>query len=219
MYRLQMLCMHQKPSKFITVHFQTKQNSQSYIIDAALHGTVHGFCMICIVVLWSRRMEFFIAFFMIRFLKQNVGSDSCILQFTVVLHRGGCNIHIDTTDSPIFMFDAVNGFDTFQNIFNRIIHRILTSFNSKTFMSHVLESCHFLYNFFLGQFPSGNMLIFHMVRAVHTTIDTIVGQIKRCKKYDSISIEIFLNLLCQRINLRNLLRHFTCQKYRCFPVV
>ena len=64
-----------------------------------LHGSVHRFGMIGIIVLRPRRMELLITLLVIRFLEQNVGPDSGVLEFSVVL-GGGCGyIDVDPCGS------------------------------------------------------------------------------------------------------------------------
>lgn len=51
------------------------------------------------------------------------------------------------------------------------------------------------------------MLIFLMIRTVHTAVYAIVGKIQRGKQNDSVSVEFFLDLRCQIIHILNLLRN------------
>src|SRR5699024_10129542 len=104
-YRLQMLCMHQQAGKLIAVHFKTKENTAAHSVNSAFHGTVHSLCMIIIVMFWSCGMEFQITFLMVGLLKQNVGSDSCFFQLSVVFHSSSGNIYVYPADSAVFMFD------------------------------------------------------------------------------------------------------------------
>ena len=50
------------------------------------------------------------------------------------------------------MFDTIDRFDTFQNIFNRVIERIFTASIASRLMSHILQCGNFFYNFFLSKF-------------------------------------------------------------------
>jgi len=43
------------------------------------------------------------------------------------------------------------------------------------------RTVHFFYNLFLGQFFPGDMCILFMIRTVYTTVDTVIGQVQRCK--------------------------------------
>ena len=169
-----MLCMHDDTGKIITVIVQSKQNTQSYIIDTAFHSPVHGLCMIGIIMLWSRRMKFFIGIFTVSLLKQNISSYSCLFQFRIIFYRGSCYIHIHTADGAIFMFNIVNRVDTFQNILQRIIYRIFPCFNCQAFVAHILQCHHFLPYFFLGKFFSADVFVFQMIRTVFAAIDTVV---------------------------------------------
>ena len=124
----QMLCMHKKPRKFIAVHLQPEQYPKTYIVDTAFHSSVHGLCVIIVIALGACGMKLFVALFVVGFLEENVGANAGIFQFSVILHCGGGNIYVYTADRPVFMFDAVNGFDALQYVFNGIVLRILARF-------------------------------------------------------------------------------------------
>lgn len=65
----QMLCMHQKSGKLITIFVKAEENTDSYVIDTAFHCTVHCSCMIIVIMFWSCRVKLEVAFFMISFLE------------------------------------------------------------------------------------------------------------------------------------------------------
>ena len=123
---LQMLCMHQKPCKLIAVLVQTEEYANTYVINTALHGSVHSFRMITIIMLRSGRVKLFIAFLMVGFLEQDIGTDTGFFKLSIIFHGGCRNVHIDTANVSIFMMDTVNGFNTLQNILNGVMNRILS---------------------------------------------------------------------------------------------
>ena len=49
------------------------------------------------------------------------------------------------------------------------------------------------------------MLVFHVIWTVYTSVDTIIGQIQRCKKHNTVSVIILFDLLRQLIDLIDLL--------------
>ena len=196
----QMFRVHQKTCQFIAVFVQTEENADANIINAALHRPVHSGCVIVIVMFWSGRVQLQITFLVVSFLKENVSADSGFFQFAVIFHCSCGNIYIDTADCTVFMFYAVNGFNGFKYIFNRRIHRVFTCLQSKAFVSHILKGNHFFSDFFLCQFLSRNMFIFHMIRAVCTAVYAIVRKVKRGKHNDTVSIEILFDLLSKSIN-------------------
>ena len=172
---LQMLCVHNNTNQFISVFIQAKQNTAAYIINPSLHGTVHRLCMVRIITFWPCRMQFFVSFFIISLLKQNISSNPCIFEFLVIFNRSRCNIYIDTTNRSIFVLNAVYRTNTLQNVLKRIILRVFARFYRQTLMPHILQRNYFLLNFFLRQFFSCNMFIFYMIRTVHTTVNTVIG--------------------------------------------
>ncbi len=114
---------------------------------------------------------------------------------------GSCGyIHVYTSYCTVLVFNAVNGLDTFENVLNRIIHRVFTCFKCKTFVSHILQGDNFFFNFFLSEFFSCNMLVFEVIRTVQTAVYTVIRQIQRCKHNNSVAVIIFLNLLGKGIN-------------------
>ena len=74
----QMFSMHQDTNEVVLVVFQSVQNSAANVVDTSFHGTVHRFCVISVVTLWSCRMQLFIRFFVVSFLEQDVSTDACI---------------------------------------------------------------------------------------------------------------------------------------------
>ena len=169
-----MLRVHQKPDEIIAVQVQPKQYTASDVIDSAVHGTIHRFGMICVIVLRPGRMEFFVSLLVIGFLKQDIGSDSRFFEFAVVLDRGRRNIHIDAADRTVFMFDSVDRPDAFQNVFDRVVHRILARFKSQALMPHVLQRNHLPHNLLLRELLAADMLVFQMIRTVGTSVDTVI---------------------------------------------
>ena len=148
-YGFKMLRVHQQRGELVAIPFEAEQDTDAHIVDSTLHGPVHRFGMIGIIVLRPRRMELLITLLVIRFLEQNVGPDSGVLEFSVVLD-GGCGyIDVDPADRPIPVFDAIYGPDAFQNVFNGIIEGILAGFYGESFMPHVLKSRHFSDDVFL----------------------------------------------------------------------
>ena len=85
-------------------------------------------------------------------------------------------------------------------------------------MSHILQRCNLFYDFLLRQLFPCNMLVLHVIRTVHTAVDTVVGQIQRRKHNNSIAIEILLDLLCQLIALFDLLLVLAGEKHGSLPV-
>ena len=118
--RFKMFRMHEKSAKFVFVQLQTEQHAESHIVDTALHGAVHSFGMIIIIMLGSGRMKLFIAFFMIGFLKQNVSADTGFFEFSVVFNGGSGNVDIDAANRSVFVLDGINGVDTIKNVLNRV---------------------------------------------------------------------------------------------------
>ena len=61
-------------------------------------------------------------------------------------------------------------------------------------MAHILKGNNFLTDLFLCEFFANDVFIFSVVRAVCTSIDAVVGKIKRGKQYDTIAVDMLFNL-------------------------
>ena len=62
-----------------------------------------------------------VAFLVIGFLKQNVCSDSCILELAVIVNRCCGNVDIYSSDCAVLVLYGINRLDTVQNVLNRIV--------------------------------------------------------------------------------------------------
>ena len=72
------------------------------------------------------------------------------------------------------MFYAVNGLDTFQNIFDGVVHRIFAGFQGQSLMAHILECSNLACYFFLCKFFPCDILITSVIWAVHTAVYAVV---------------------------------------------
>ena len=116
------------------------------------------------------------------------------------------------------MLDTVNSLNALQDIFNRVIERILTCLQSKALVPHILQRCYLFYDLLLGQFLPGYMLVFPVIRTVYTAVDTVIGQIKGRKHNNPVPVEILFNLFSQFVDLLVFLLDVAVQQYRSFPV-
>ena len=203
--RFKMLGVHEKSGKFIFIALKTEQNAETDIINAAFHSSVHSLRMVIIIMLRSRRVKLEITLFIVGLLEENISADTRFLELSVILNRCCGDIYIYTADISVLVMNRINRLNTFENIFNRIINRILARFNGKSLMTHILEGNNLVLNFLLSELLSCDMLVFVMIRAVNTAVYAIVGKIKRSKHNDSVAVESKLNLICELIHLLNLL--------------
>ena len=211
--------MHEQAYQIITVGIQAEQDTDSYIIDASLHGTVHGFRMIGIVALGASGMQLFVVFLVIGFLEKNICTDTGFLQAAVVLHGSGCDIDVYPADGTILVLDAVDGLNGLQNVLDRVVQGIFAGFQSQTLVSHVLQGNHFAANFFLSQLLAGNGFVLNVIRAVRTAVYAIVGQVEGSEHDNAVAIETLFDFPGERIDLFQELRVFAFQQYGCLPVV
>ncbi len=174
-----MFSVHQKTGKLILVQLQTKENTETDIIDATLHRAVHRFGVVAVVVLRTGRVKGLIALFVIGLLEQNVGSDSGFLELSVILHSRGCNVDIDSADRSVLVLDGVDRIDTLENVLDRVVERIFAGLDGKTLMSHILKSSDLSGDLLLCQLLARDMAVLAVVRAVNTAVDAVVGEVER----------------------------------------
>ena len=138
MYGFKMLCVHKKSCKFISVKLKSEQCTDTYIINSALHCSVHSLCVISVIVLGSCRVQALIALLVIGFLKQYICADSRLFQLSVVFYRRSGNVYVYSADSAVLVLDGVNSLDTFEYVFKRVVHRVFACLYGKSFVTHVL---------------------------------------------------------------------------------
>ena len=166
--------MHQQSHKIITIGVQTEQYTDTHIVDSSLHGTVHGLRVVGIVTLRTSGVKFFVILLVVRFLEQNVGTDTGFVQATVILYRGRSNVYVYPADGSVLVLDAIDGLYRLQNVFDRIVNRIFSSFQCQTLVPHVLQGDDLTTDVFLCQFLAGNGLVLNVVRTVGTTVYAII---------------------------------------------
>ena len=172
--RFQMFGMHQQSHEVVAVGVQAEQYTDTYIIDSSLHGAVHGLRMVGIVALRTSGVKLFVILLVVRFLEQNVGTDTGLVQATVILYRGRSNIYVYPTDGSVLVLDTIDSLYRLQNVFDRIVNRIFSSFQCQTLVPHVLQGDDFTTDVFLCQFLAGNGLVLNVVRTVGTTVYAVV---------------------------------------------
>ena len=168
------LCVHKKTGKLIFIHFKPEENTETDVVNAALHSSVHSLCVVCVIVLRTCGVKLFIAFFMISLLKQDICAYTRFLELSVVFNGSSGNIDIYTSYIAVFMVHAVYGLDTFKNIFNRVVDGIFTRFNGEPLVPHILKSDYLGSDLFLRELFSRNVLVFQMIRAIDTAVDAVV---------------------------------------------
>ncbi len=91
-----------RAGELVAVAFQAEQHAQAHVVDAALHGAVHGFGVVIVIMLGARGMELFVALLVVGLLEQDVGADARLPEHPVIFHRGCGDIHIHPADGAVF---------------------------------------------------------------------------------------------------------------------
>ena len=163
-------------------------------------------------------MQGFVMLFAVSLLKKDIGADACFFQQPVVLHRSGGYVDIHPADGSVFVMDAVNGADGLQDIVDRVVSRVLSGFQGKAFMPHVLQGDNLAAYLLLREFLAGNGTVLGMIRAIDATVHAIVGKIKRGKHHDAVTIEFLFDFACQMEDALHQSRLVTFQQQGCFPM-
>ena len=214
----QVFGVHQQARELIAVPLQSKQYAQAHIVDAALHGPVHGFRVVVIVVLGAGGVQLLIALLVVRLLEENIGADAGLFQHPVLLHRGGGNVDVDAADIAVFVVDGIDGFDALENVFNGVVFRVLTGFDGQPLVAHVLQGDDLPGHLLLGQLLTADVLVFGVVGAVDTAVDAVVGQVQGGKQHNAVAVEFQLDLLGQIVHPLEPRLILTGQQNRGFPV-
>ena len=113
---------------------------------------------------------------------------------------------------------AVDRVDALEDVLDRVVLRILTGLDRQSLVSHILKRDNFLTDFFLGEFLSRDRLVLRVIRAVQTSVDTVIREIKRREKHDSVTVVCLLDLFCDLEHLLDTFRIFTGQQHRRLSV-
>ena len=214
----QMLRVHDQAGELILVQLKTEQNAQAHIVDAAFHRAVHGFRVVIVVVLGACGMEMFVALLVVGLLEEDIGADPGLLELPVILHRRRRDIDIDSSDVAVLVMDAVDRFDTVQNVVDRVVHRIFAGFDRQPFVAHILQRDHFRADFFLRQFLARDGLVLEVVGTVQAAVDAVVRQIQRGEQHDTVPVIRLLDLPGDLEHFLNTLRILACEKHRSLAV-
>ena len=196
-----MFGVHEQTDEIVTVQGQAEKDPKAHVVNAALHGAVHGFCVVGVIALRSFRMQELVLFLVVRFLKELIGSNARLMKFFVVFNGGSGNIDVDAPDGPVFMFDRIDGVDALENVFNRIVARMFACLKQQPFVSHILKCNDFTSDLFLSELFTNNVLIFGVIGTIHTGVHAVVGKVKRSKEHDAVAVNVFFDFFSRCKNL------------------
>ena len=209
-----MLGMHQQTDEFRRIVMQPEQNAQADIFNPGLHGTIHRFGMPGIICLRPAGMQLFVILPVIRFLKQNIGSDFGVVQAAVIFYRRCRDVYINAANGAGFVFYAVNRIYTFKNVLQRIQHGMFSRFQSQALMPHILQSDNFRLYLFLRHLLAEDVFILGVIRAIGAAVDAVVAQVQRRKQDNPVAIVSFFDFFGKRTDFRGDFRVFV-QKQNC----
>ena len=95
---------------------------------------------------------------------------------------------------------------------------ILSGFQGKAFMPHVLQGDNLAAYLLLREFLAGNGTVLGMIRAIDATVHAIVGKVKRGKHHNAVAIEFPFDFTCQMIDALHQFRLVTFQQQGRLPM-
>ena len=213
-----MLSVHQQGSKLILIHLEAEQNAQAHVVDAALHGPVHGLGVVGIVTLGAGGMEPLIALLVIGLLEEDVGADARVLEPAVVLHGRRGDVHVHAADGAVLVVDGVNRFDALEDVLDGVVLRVLSRLDRQALVAHVLQRDDLLPDLLLRQLAARDGSVLHVIRTVHAAVYAVVGQVQRRKDDDAVAVERLLDLTRDLVDLLHLLRDLAGQQHARLPM-
>ena len=169
-----MFRVHKQPSKFVIVTLKPVKHAQTYVVNAALHGSVHRFGVIVVVVLGPRRVQLLVTLFVVGLLEQDIRSDARFFEFSVIFNGRRRNVDVYAANVAVPVMNGIYGFDAFENIFDRVVHGVFARLYRKAFMPHILKRDDLFFYLLLRQFDAGDSLVFCVVRAVNAPVDAVI---------------------------------------------
>ena len=120
-------------------------------------------------------MEHLIRCLVVCLLEEDVCTDSCLVELSVVLNSGSSDVNVNTSDSAVLVLDRIDGLDALKDIFDRVIYRVLTCFDGKSLVTHILQCDNLVTDLILCELNSRDSLILSVIRAVDASVDAVVG--------------------------------------------
>ena len=99
------------------------------------------------------------------------------VQLAVGVHVRRRDIDIDAADAVPAFADAVDGLDTVDDVFQRVVARVLTGFDGEALVPDADQRADLFLNLLLGKLPTGDRAVLGVVRAIGASVDAVVGQI------------------------------------------
>ena len=202
---LEVFGVHEEGGEFVAVAFEAEEYAESDVVDAALHGAVHGLGVVGVVVLGTGGMELLVAFLVVGLLEEDVGADAGVLELAVVLDGGGGDVDVDAADGAVLVLDVVDGLDGLEDVLDGVVDGILAAFDGESLVSHVLKGNDLAPDLVLGELLARDVLVLHVVGAVDAAVDAVVGEVERREHDDAVAVEVLLDLLGEGVDFGVLL--------------
>ena len=187
-HSLEVLGVAEQARELVAVLLEAKEHAQAHVIDAPVHGAVHGLGVVVVVMLGPRGVKLEVALLVVGLLEEDVGPDSRVLEHAVLLHRSGGDVHVHAANGTVLVLDRVDRLDALEDVLDRIHPRVLARLDRQALVPHVLQGDHLAANLVLRELLARDVPVLGVVRAVRAAIDAVVGKIERGKEHDAVAV-------------------------------
>ena len=185
--------MHEEAHEVVLAVFKAEENAEAHVVDAAFHGAIVRFGVVGVVGLRSLRMKKLVAFLVIGFLEELIGTDLRFVELAVVFDRRRGDVDVQTANGAVLVLDRIDRLDGFEDVFDRVVFLMFARFEKKTLVAEVLQSDDFAFDFFLRELLALDVLVLRVVRAVGAGVDAVVREVERRKENDAGAVDVFLH--------------------------
>ena len=197
----EVLGVHQQAHELVTVAAEPEQDADAHVVAAAFLGAVHRLGVPLVVALGAGGVQALVVFLVVGLLEQDVRADTGFVQLAVGVHVRRGDIDIDAADAVPAFADAVDGLDAVDDVFQRVVARVLAGFDREALVADADQRADLLLDLLLGELPAGNRAVLGVVGTVGAPVDAVVGQIQGREKHDPVAVETMLDRRGERIDL------------------
>ena len=193
--------MHEQAHDLVMPVVQTEEHAYAHVVQTALqHAAVHGLGMPFVIGLGAAHVHELVGGLVVGFLKKNIGAESGILESAVIFRRGGGDVHVHAADGAVAQLRIVNGVHALENVLDGTVAVVLAGLEKKTLVTELLEGEHLLTELLLRKLAA-HRFVACVKAAVAAVVDAVVRKIQRREHHDAASVDVLLDLACQRVDI------------------
>ena len=140
------------------------------------------------------------------------------MELFVVFDGGGGDIDVDAADRAVLVLDRIDGVDALEDIFNRVVDRILARLDRQPLVTHILQGDDLRLDLLLRQLFAADVLVFGVIGAINTAVDAIVREIERRNHHDAVTVKVLFDLHGKAVDLLYLFIVVAGEQHACLTV-